>query len=767
MEALRCTVDREVHLILLDVQMPEMDGYETARYLKMTDRTRAIPTIFLTAVFKAEEFVRQGYAVGAVDYLTKPIDDHQLLNRVQLYRHLHERERKLMGTLDLLHRQDEALAKALDLANAANLAKSAFLANMSHEIRTPMNAIIGLTHLALLTELTVQQRQYLERTQNAAGSLLGIINDILDFSKIEAGKLQMEKKAFQLEDVLEKATHLMSSKAAEKQLELILDVGSDVPEALLGDPLRLGQVLTNLYSNALKFSESGEVILRVRLVQTSGESARLQFSVRDSGIGMSAEQIQQLFLPFNQVDTLPSRRSTGTGLGLAICKHLVTMMEGEIWVQSEPDQGSEFFFTATFGLGAPQRAPQAIAGPGLAGLRILVVDDSPNSLAVIQAMATHLGFQAATVASAAEAMEALQREPYDLVMLDWRMPAMDGFEAARWIRSSPGLASAPRIIMMTAYGDEEMRDRVAAEGLDGFLSKPITASSLLDGIMSAFGRKAAFPLPEIKDEPFAPEDLARIRGAQVLLVEDNDYNQQVASELLARMGVQVTLAGNGGEAIAQVHSRHFAAVLMDLQMPGMDGFEATQQLRRDPAFASLPILAMTAHVMSQEREHCRSIGMNDYITKPICPRDLAATLARWLPPAVPVQDRLPPGPTGEGQLPADDPLPGIDQTVGLGYSAGQRALYETLLARFMTTRQGVTEEIRAALARGDTQSAVRAAHSMIAASGTIGALRLSASATALQDALTSDPNASAAQLESFRQALDLVIESLSSHFGGA
>ena len=652
------------------------------------------------------------------------------------------------------------LTLAKEAAEAANQMKSAFLANMSHEIRTPMNAFTVLTHLALQTDLTDKQRQYLVRSKVAADSLLGIINDILDFSKIEAGKLQMDAKDFFLEEEFEKITQLVGMKTAEKHLEFLLNIAPDVPPCLHGDPMRLGQVLTNLISNSVKFTESGEVVVTVTQLQAGEGRVTLKYSVRDTGIGMSPDQTRLLFQPFSQVDSSSTRKFTGTGLGLAISKHLVSLMGGELWVESELGKGSEFFFTAIFGLGRLLPAPRVAPAQDLSGLRILVVDDSPIARLILHGLANGLGYPTAMVASAKEAMMELQRTPYDLVILDWHLREEDGFEVARRIRSEPSAHAIPKIIMVTAYGDEEVARRVEEESLDGYLTKPISPSSLFDAITSAFGRNRASKRLAPSKTIDAPEDLDRLKGARILLVEDNDFNQQVATELLTLMGMDVTLAENGQEAVERAHAEAFDVVLMDLQMPVMDGYEATRLLRSNPRFASLPILAMTAHAMLPERERCLALGMNDYVTKPINPDELFGTLANWIQR----QDRAkePPISSADRQAPPGLPtLVGLSREAGLNSFAGNVDLYEKMLRRFLELKPKAALEIKLAMAENDAETAARLAHSMVAVAGTIGAMTLSSLARDLQYAIPSGVTESLEPLlAQFEAELSAVVEAV-------
>ncbi|NML26720.1 response regulator [Zoogloea dura] len=547
-----------------------------------------------------------------------------------------QRTGELAQANQALARSNEALSGARDAAEAATRAKSEFLANMSHEIRTPMNAIIGMTQLALRGPLERKERNYLRKVATAAESLLSLINDILDFSKIEAGKLDLEQRVFNPVEVVYNVATMLGARAAEKGLELLVRLAPDVPLALSGDALRLGQVLMNLCGNAIKFSERGEIVVDVQQVSREGRQVMLAFSVVDPGIGMNREQIASLFKAFSQADASHARRFGGTGLGLAISKQLVSMMGGEISALSAPGLGSEFRFTALFELADASADAPGRTQPDIRGLRVLVVDDSARAREIALHVLAGLGVKGDALASGAEALSCLDRaargeQPYDAVLMDWRMPEMDGLETALRIRQTLAPRVQPRIVLVTAYGIDAASDQEHVDQVDALLAKPLNGpelASVLAGLQPG-GERPAAGAPEPEPGSVAME---RIKGMRVLLVEDNAFNQLVASDMLNQVaGVEVIIAGSGEEALKTLDrewAKGVEAVLMDIQMPGMDGYEATGQIRRDPRWSGLPIIAMTAHAMPRDRDKCLAAGMDGFISKPFNFVELCETLAR-------------------------------------------------------------------------------------------------------------------------------------------
>ncbi|RZJ59276.1 MAG: PAS domain S-box protein, partial [Acidovorax sp.] len=519
-----------------------------------------------------------------------------------------------IGTfVDITDRQraEEELRRAKELAEESTALKSNFLANMSHEIRTPMNAIIGMSHLALKSGLSPRQHDYVSKIQQAGQHLLGVINDILDFSKIEAGKLTVEKQPFVLDRMLESVSDVVGYKAGAKGLELVCDVAADVPPNLVGDSLRLGQILINFANNAIKFTDNGEISIAVRLLEAAGHRVMLRFEVRDTGIGLTPEQMGRLFQSFQQADTSTTRRYGGTGLGLAICKSLAELMGGEVGADSAFGKGSTFWVSLPLERGAPARV--LLPPPDLRGRRVLVVDDNQTAATVLSDMLHAMGFEVDQAHSGLEALERLresmaQRRPFGLLLLDWHMPGMDGVELAGHIRGL-GMAEVPKMLMITAYGREDVMRAARSQGIETVLIKPVNASLLFDTLMQPQEHSTFSARRMVTPAPAAEELPLEIRGAWVLLVEDNELNQMVAVELLQEAGFAVDVAENGQAAIQCIERKAYDVVLMDMQMPIMDGETATRQLRSNPRFARLPIVAMTANAMEADRQRCFAAGM--------------------------------------------------------------------------------------------------------------------------------------------------------------
>jgi signal transduction histidine kinase/DNA-binding response OmpR family regulator/HPt (histidine-containing phosphotransfer) domain-containing protein len=656
----------------------------------------------------------------------------------------------LLSTILLVRLLKEAARRDLQLhqrtleAESASRAKSDFLANMSHEIRTPMNAVLGLLQLLQHTKLSGRQIDYAQKAQSAAQALLGILNDILDFSKVEAGKLELEQVPFRIDRVLRDLSVVLSAAVRNKDVEVLFDLDSTIPHALIGDPMRLQQVLLNLSGNAIKFTEQGEVVVALRAMTVDAAHARIEFSVRDSGIGIAADKLATIFEGFTQAESSTTRRFGGTGLGLTISVRLVSLMGGELQVSSVPGQGSRFHFTLDFARSAADSGFDAderrIPGSGTERrrrLHVLIVDDNAIAREVLQNMVCQLGWTPDVANGGAEAIArmgqaATDGQPYDTVLLDWKMPEMDGWEVAQYIRAHHLGDQSPVIIMVTAHGRETLAERLESAGnpLDGFLVKPVTASMLFDAVADATAGDTVSANRRVAAK--APGQA--LVGLRLLVVEDNSLNQQVARELLTYQGAQVEVASDGRQGIERIAAAQppFDAVLMDIQMPVMDGYEATRILRQEMGRTTLPIIAMTAHALDSDREACLAAGMSDHVGKPIDINELVATLRRHCPVTRHMSRAEPPPARGAGvdspgvpMVPGVPDMPsGFDLAAALQRLEGNQAFY-AVLARSLRGDQGNSvEQARRQLAAGDRTGAARTLHTLKGVAATLGAQAL-------------------------------------------
>lgn len=665
------------------------------------------------------------------------------------------------------------LRLAKEEAERASRVKSDFLANMSHEIRTPMNAILGMLYLALKGDLPAQLRNHLNKAQGAAHSLLGIINDILDISKIEAGKLELEQIEFGLDSVLEQLADAVSYQTEHKGIEFLIRYDPTIPPRLIGDPLRLGQILLNLCGNAVKFTDKGEVELAFQALETQGETITIKISVRDSGIGMTPETQARLFEKFSQADQSTTRRFGGTGLGLAICRSLAEMMGGHIWVEaSSPGKGTTMSFTVQLGVAVQAQARQTElleqVGPLLRGIRVLVVDDNDVSREILAEMLRFFHLDVSSAHSGAEAIAMLQENrypPWDLVLMDWRMPAMHGDEATRRIRADSSIKHAPKIVMVTAYGREEVVRLSEQAGADGFLIKPVSPSTLLDTILSVLGRGRILGREQADGLPRLPEltTSGNLAGARVLLVEDNEINREFAIELLRSEGVEVEEAVNGVEAVERLRQPGFDAVLMDIQMPVMDGLEASRRIRAlggQAGFehlAELPIIAMTALAMSSDADASSRAGMNDHITKPISPDRLMAVLAHWIRPPSGARPHAA-LPRGGSTIPDDFArLTTLDAHDGIRRIGGNPDAYLRQLRRFREHYAGAVNELQTLIETRGPRHAEAFCHAFKGVSGNIGAVRLHELISEVDHQLRNDRQPDAGVLNEAQALLDATL----------
>ena len=669
---------------------------------------------------------------------------------------------KLKQTEEKLKEQKIQAMNLKQKAEKASAAKSEFLSNMSHEIRTPINAIVGFTELALKTSLTPQLSNYIKKIKTSSQTLLELINDILDISKIEADMLVLENKSFNLENLIQNVVTQVSVKSDQKKLELVVFIDKKIPIILFGDELRLKQVLTNIANNAVKFTDKGEVALRVELIRNANSSVLLQFSVEDTGIGMSEEQIKNLFIPFTQAEASTTREYGGTGLGLAISKNIVDMMKGDIWVESEEGKGSTFFFTAEFNVADQGRCSDCINAFEKYGMKVLLVDDNEKSRNAVGNILLNMSFNVTMCTSGEEAINlfkvAKEETGYDLVIMDNKMAGMDGIEAIRHIKELFSSGDVPAMILLSSFNESEVIEKANLLGVEAVLYKPLTPSILYNWIMKIFGKEVFDQVSAGSESENETKFSSKFQDIKVLLVEDNEINQEVAHEILKAVGMTVAIANNGIEAVDMVKTDMYDIVLMDIQMPKMDGYDATREIRKDPAFAELPIIAMTANALRCDKEKCFDVGMNDYITKPVDTVQLFQIIRHWIKRketnlgkktfaeynSLSSKEEIKEKSKENNHLTLESA--DVDVQSALSRLGNNYKFYERLLTKFCNNHKNAVEEIKQAVAQGDFKTAEILTHTLKGAAGNIGAKEVYLTASILEAELRASRQGNANQL---------------------